>query len=58
MPGRSVGKPATSRMQPAQPPTSSAARRSRHASRTAWTAAPTESSDSETGSSQPCGVNT
>nr|WP_228646746.1 hypothetical protein [Microtetraspora sp. AC03309] len=57
-PGRSVGKPATSSMQPAHPPTSSAALWSRRASRTAWAAAPSASSDSDAGSSQPCGVNT
>nr|WP_067135945.1 hypothetical protein [Microtetraspora malaysiensis] len=58
IPGRSVGKPATSSMQPAHPPTSSAPRRSSRASRTACSAAPVASSDSETPSSHPCGVNT
>ncbi len=57
-PGRSVGNPATSSRQALHTPTSSAARRSSRASRTASTAEPTAIDVSETGSSHPCGAKT
>nr|WP_249350676.1 hypothetical protein [Microbispora sp. H10836] len=55
-PGRSVGNPATSSRQALHTPTSSAARRSSRASRTASTAEPAAIDVREAGSSHPCGA--